>query len=416
MFYWITKFLHESFASIGFHGTFLNFWVGLLITAGLLLIGAIIFFIIKWILCFIAKQSNKRRPTLWKNALLGQKFYLTVSALVPILMLKSITPHFFASHTSQHGQEGFISSLFNILVVVIITSIVSAFMRALTDVLLQKEATKDKPIKSYTQIITIVFWIIAIILIISIIIGKSPVGLLAGIGAFSAVLLLVFQDTITGFIYSIQLASNDLVRNGDWITMNKFNADGTVEEINLVSVKVRNFDNTISTIPVKQLIADSFQNWRGMEDMQMRRIKRSFNVDVTSIKPCTPEMLAKFKQVELLKQYIEKAENEISSYNTTLEVDTSLLPNGRHLTNIGVLRVYFSEYLKHHPSIDRKGTTMIRQLAPSEYGLPIEIYCFTNTTAWIKYENIQSDIFDHLYSVLEFFEIRAYQRDSGKKA
>ena len=412
MFHWVTKYLSELLSSVGFQGSSLKLLVGLIILGGLLLFGVIIFYLIRWIINFIIRYSNKRRPTIWKQALLNQKFFLGISILVPVLVIQNLIPEFFAL---QHPDKGFLPSLFNILLVVIITMILAAFMRVLAEVLLQKEATKDKPIKSYTQIVTIIFWIIAIILCISIVVGKSPGALLIGLGAFSAVLLLVFQDIITGFVYSIQLASNDIVRNGDWITMNKYGADGTVEEINLVSVKVRNFDNTITTIPVKQLIADSFQNWRGMEDKQMRRIKRSFYVDITSIKPCSAEMLVKFKQIDILKKYIEKAENEIVSYNTTLNADTSLIPNGRHLTNIGVLRAYFLEYLKNNPRISNKGTLMIRQLAPSEYGLPLEIYCFANTTEWIKYENTQSDIFDHLYSVLDFFEIRAYQRDAGKK-
>ncbi len=412
MFHWVSDFLREFLATIGIHGSFSRLLVTLIITFGLILLGFIIYYVIHSIICYTIRHSHRRKPSLWKKALLDQKFFVGISVFIPVVMIKKLLPHFFIHDSSA---EVFLSSLFSILIVIVITFTLSAFIGALSDVLLHKKATKDKPIKSYAQIVSIVLWIIAVILIISMLIDKSPVGLLAGLGAFSAVLLLIFQDTITGFVYSIQLASNDLVRNGDWITMNKFGADGTVEEINLISVKVKNFDNTISTIPVKQLIVDSFQNWRGMQEKGIRRIKRSFNVDITSIKPCTVEMLNKFKQVDILRNYIEKAEKEISTYNSQQEGDTTLIPNGRHLTNVGVLRMYILEYLKHHPKINKKDTLMVRQLAPSEYGLPFEVYCFADTTNWVKYENIQSDIFDHLYSVLDFFEIKAYQRDSSKK-
>ncbi len=409
----IADFLYKILNNLGIHGASAKILMGLILTAALLLIVVLIYYVTNWIISYIIRHSNKRKPTLWKQFLLNRKFFMAISALIPVMIVQNIIPLLFQKETHLFA---FFTSLFNILIVINFTIIFSSFVRALSDVLLHKEATKDKPIKSYAQIIIVFFWVIAIILLISILVGKSPSTLLVGLGAFSAVLLLIFQDTITGFVYSIQLASNDLVRNGDWITVNKFNADGTVEEINLVSVKVRNFDNTISTIPVKQLIIDSFQNWRGMQDEGMRRIKRSFNVDITSIKPCTTEMLEKFKQVDILKRYVESAEREIIKYNLELGSDTTIIPNGRHLTNAGILRRYILEYLKHNRNISNEGTIMVRQLDPSEYGLPFEIYCFAATTEWIKYEDIQSDIFDHLYSVLGFFEIQAYQRDISKKS
>jgi miniconductance mechanosensitive channel len=412
MFYWLSELLQELLSSLGIHGQTSKLLITLIIAGGLIFLGVILYYLFHGIIRAVIRFSNKRRPSIWKQTLLAEKFFLGLAILIPALIIKKLLPHFFITDSAQ---EVFFSSLTSIFLVLTITFILSAFMRAFSGVLLQKEATKDKPIKSYTQIIVVIFWVIAIILIISIIIGKSPVGLLAGLGAFSAVLLLVFQDTITGFVYSIQLASNDLIRNGDWITMSKFGADGTVEEINLISVKVRNFDNTITTIPVKQLIADSFQNWRGMQEQGVRRIKRSFNIDITSLQVCTDEMLLKFKQIPILKDYLEKTEKAIATHNAALHADTSLIPNGKHLTNAAVLRRYILEYLRHHPAINTKNTLLVRQLDPSEYGLPIEIYCFASTTNWIKYEAIQSDIFDHLYSVLDFFALKAYQRDTGKK-
>ena len=403
----IIEFLYKLLNTLGIHGSTAKLLTGVIITAALILFGVLVFYLSNWIIRRIVRYSDKRKPSLWKKFLTKQKFFMAVSALIPIMIIRNVIPLFFVSGTHLYS---FLTAFFNLLIVINFTIIIASFIRALSDVLLHQESTKDKPIKSYTQIVIIIFWAIAIILIISILVGESPGKLLLGLGAFSAVLLLIFQDTITGFVYSIQLASNDLVRNGDWITVSKYDADGTVEEINLTSVKVRNFDNTISTIPVKQLIIDSFQNWRGMQDEGMRRIKRSFNIDITSIKPCTAEMLEKYKQIAILTKYIENAEKEIAGYNIELGTDTSLIPNGRHLTNVGILRKYILEYLKHHPLINHKVTLMVRQLDPSEYGLPFEIYCFADTTNWVKYENIQSDIFDHLYSVLNFFGISAYQR------
>lgn len=413
MFYGISDSLTEMLTHLGIHSVLAQFLNNLIVFAGLCFFGFLIHYLLKKIITYVVRLANRRRPNLWRQELLDKKFFGYIAALIPVFIILKMIPQFYRP---ESGAETFFSALVRIALIINLTLIISAFMKALADVLLQKEATKDKPIKSYIQIVTVVFWAIAVILVISILLNQSPAGLLAGIGAFSAVLILVFQDTIVGFVNSIQLASNDLLRNGDWITMSKYGVDGDVEEINLISVKVRNFDKTISTIPVKQLVSDSFQNWRAIQELGIRRIKRSFNVDVTSIKACTPEMLAKFKKIQLIEKYVENLEKEVEKYNADLGVDTELLPNGRHQTNIGVLRAYILSYLRNNPNISRKGTLMVRQLAPSEYGLPIELYCFTATSEWIKYENIQSDIFDHIYSVLDYFEIKPFQRDIGKKA
>lgn len=407
MFHWISDHLYDLFKLMGFSVTISKLLVGLIIIAGLILSWLILSYLLNKLLIFIIRSVNKKRPTLWRKELLEKKFFRYISALIPLFIIQALIEQFFP----EGGKMASFSTLLaNISITITIMLTISSFLSTLADILLQKESTKDKPIKSYVQVVNIIFWAITIILIISILLGKSPAGLLAGIGAFSAVLLLVFQDTIVGFVNSIQLASNDLVRNGDWITMDKFGADGTVEEINLISVKVRNFDNTIVSIPVKQLVSDSFQNWRGMEETGIRRIKRSIKIDVNTIQPCTPEMLSDFKKIIEIKDYVEKLEKEIEDYNEQLKADTTLIPNGRHQTNIGVFRAYIFQYLKNNPKISNKGTLMVRQLAPSEYGLPLEIYCFTATSKWVEYENIQSDVFDHIYSVMGFFHIKAFQR------
>lgn len=411
MFYWITQSIVDFFNSLGLHESLSRMFGAFIVILGLVLGGLIVAYAIKTILYYIVRITQRRRPFIWWEELLDKKFFLYIAVLIPLFVIQKIIPQFLPK---GNAYEVIFTTLANIMIIINIMMIVSSFLKALTDVLLKKEATKDKPIKSYVQIVSIIFWAITVILIISVLVNKSPAGLLAGIGAFSAVLLLVFQDTIIGFVNSIQLSSNDLLRNGDWITMNKYGVDGDVEEVNLISVKVRNFDKTISTIPVKQLVADSFQNWRAIQDLGIRRIKRSFNVDVTTIKPCTSQMLEKFKKVALIEDYIIRLQEEVEAYNDKIDADTTITPNGRHQTNIGVLRAYILAYLKNNPNISSKGTLMVRQLAPGEYGLPIELYCFTATAEWVKYENIQSDIFDHIYSVLDYFEIRAFQRDADR--
>lgn len=413
MFHWIREFLLTFFNALGFPGSWSKIVTALIIMAGLFFVWAILYYLIRVIAVYSLRFSNRRRPSLWKQSMLDEKLLIFSAMAIPAFSIKKIIPQCMVMGSNS---EGFFSAVVNIFLVIIITLIISSVLKTIADVLLQKEATKDKPIKSYVQVVMIFFWLIASVMIISIIINKSPVGLIAGIGAFSAVLLLVFQDTILGFVSSIQLSYNDLVRNGDWITMNKFAVDGVVEEINIVSVKVRNFDNTVSTIPVRQIVADSFQNWRGMQEKGMRRVNRTFNIDITTIKPCSSEMIAKYKEVTILKEYVEKMELEIATYNAERNYKDGLVPEGRHQTNVGVLRAYIIEYLKHHPEVNANATMMVRQLPPNEYGLPLNLYFFVNTTDWIEYERIQADIFDYIYSVLDFFEIRAYQREVAKKS
>ena len=412
MFNFIPDTFFLFFREIGIHVTFARLLTSMIIVSGLILTWIILFYLLKKASQLVLHLLNKRKTILWYAKLFNRKFFQRVVALIPTIFIQNMIPQFFPPE-SKTGI--FFLAVINIGLILNFTMIALSFLNASADALLMKETTKDKPIKSYFQVIKMICWIIATILIISILLNRSPAGLLAGIGAFSAVLLLVFQDTIVGFVNGIQLSANDLVRNGDWITMNKFNADGDVEEINLTSVKVRNFDQTIVTIPVRQMVQDSFQNWRGMQDKGIRRIKRSIKMDVSTIKPCNDEMLERFKKIGLIKEYVEKRQKEIDDYNEKLKTNSSLIPNGRHQTNVGVLRAYIEAYLRNNPNISKKGIIMIRQLPPDEYGLPLEIYCFTNTSDWIKYENIQSDVFDHIYSVFPFFEIKAYQRDAAKK-
>lgn len=409
MLQWIRTFLIDFFTSVGLNYTYSKIIALLIIAVSLFILGAILYYILRFIILRLVRINISKSE--WKQALVETKFFNQVAIFLPALFIKKMIGECFPIGSSS---ELFLTALINIYIVINCTLIVIYFLNAVAIILLQREGTKDKPIKSYVQIVAVIFWLISLILIVSIIINKSPVGLLAGLGAFSAVLLLVFQDTITGFVSSIQLSTNDIIRNGDWIDLDNFGVSGTVEEVNLVSAKIRNFDNTISTVPVKQLLNNSVKNWRGMQEKEMRRIKRAINIDVTTIKQCTPEMLEKFKKIHLIKDYIEQKEKELEVENQS-ESGLVYGPNGRHLTNVGVLRIYIQEYLKSNKRLRKDAMIMVRQLPPNEYGLPLEIYCFTATTNWLEYENIQSDIFDHILSTLDYFEIRAFQRDNPKE-
>jgi miniconductance mechanosensitive channel len=260
----------------------------------------------------------------------------------------------------------------------------------------------------------IIVYGIAIILILSILLGRSPKYLFTGLGALAAVLILVFKDTILGFVASIQLTANNMVRIGDWISMPKHNADGTVTEITLNTVKVQNWDKTISTIPTYALVSDSFGNWRGMEESGGRRIKRHINLDMQSVKFCTPEMLEEFNKITCLKDYINDRQVEISKYNESNKIDNSVIVNGRRMTNLGTFRRYLEFYLRNHPMIHDNMTFLIRHLQPTEKGIPLEIYVFSKDQRWANYESIQADIFDHILAVIPHFHLRVFQNPSGE--
>ena len=250
-------------------------------------------------------------------------------------------------------------------------------------------------------------------MVISNLIGQNPLIILSGLGALSAVLMLIFKDSILGLVAGVQLSSNDMVRVGDWIEMPKYNADGDVIDITLNTVKVMNFDKTITMIPSYALISDSFRNWRGMQLSGGRRIKRSFYVDTSSISFCTKEMIEEFQKIDYLTDYVTTRLNEINEYNMEHKINTESKVNGRQLTNVGVFREYILQYLRNHPKIHKDMTLIVRQLAPGDNGLPLEIYAFSNDTNWVVYESVQADIFDHIFAVMPTFGLRAFQNPTG---
>ncbi|WP_419887162.1 mechanosensitive ion channel family protein [Neobacillus niacini] len=342
----------------------------------------------------------------WDDMLLERKVFHRLSHIVPAIIIYYFSPTF--PDFQLLIEKGAMTYL-----IVVTLMVTNSFLKASNDIYLTFEISKIKPIKGYIQVVQMIIFILGGIVIIAHWLGESPFILLSGIGALSAVLLIVFRDSLLGLVAGIQLAANDMVRVGDWIEMPKYEADGDIIDISLNTVKVQNFDKTITTIPSYALISDSFKNWRGMQASGGRRIKRSLFIDTNSIKFCTEEMIEKFKTIQFLNEYITSKEREIAEHNAKNEINRNNPVNGRALTNIGVFRAYIIQYLQHHPGISKEKTLLVRQLAPTENGLPLEVYAFTNDIRWDVYETIQSDIFDHLFAVAFEFGLHLFQNPSG---
>ncbi len=287
--------------------------------------------------------------------------------------------------------------------------ILSNISRIVNDIYIETEISRSRPIKGYLQGILIIAYILGFILMLAVLFDKSPLLLLSGLGAMTAILMLVFKDTILSFVAGVQLTSNDLVRVGDWIEMPQFNADGDVVEIALNNVKVQNWDKTVTVIPAHKFLESSFKNWRGMQESGGRRIKRNIMIDVKSIRFLTADDIAAYKRIKLLQNYLDEKAADLAEYNKSAGEDV----NQRRLTNVGTFRAYLSEYLRANPYIHKGMTFLVRQLQPGSEGLPIEIYVFTNDTRWAVYEGIQADIFDHLLAIMPEFDLKLYQRPSG---
>ena len=273
---------------------------------------------------------------------------------------------------------------------------------------------RELPVRSIAQVLKLVVYAVTAISVLALVLGRSPLLLLSGLGAMSAVTMLVFKDTILGFVAGIQLSANRMVSRGDWVEMPKHGADGDVLDVGLTTVKVQNWDKTITTIPTYALIAESFKNWRGMAESGGRRIKRALYIDVGSIRFCDEEMLARFSKIQYIADYLKDKREEIANWNAARGVEPASLADGRHLTNVGTFRAYVVAYLRHHPMVHQDMTFLVRQLAPTEHGLPIEVYVFSRDQVWSRYEAIQADIFDHLLAVVPEFDLRVFQSPSGR--
>jgi miniconductance mechanosensitive channel len=353
----------------------------------------------------------KRSSIKWDDGLIKHGVIIRCSHIVMAAVVHFLTPFIFAGFTQVIEIS---KTVVNTYLVVIVLLIIDSVLNLLREIWDQLPLGKRFPSKSFIQAAKLVVNLIGCILILSAILGKSPVVFFSGLGAVTAILLLIFKDAILGLVAGFQLSINNMVMVGDWIEMPGRGADGDVIDVSLTTVKVQNWDKTITTIPTYALISDSFKNWRGMFHAGGRRIKRSINIDLRSIQFADEELLERFKNIRILRSHLEEKLNEIQKHNDEVGNDLSELINGRRLTNIGTFRAYCAAYLRNHPKIHSEGMTLIvRQLEPTQTGLPIQLYAFTNDTKWAEYENIQADIFDHLFSILPEFKLRAFQDPSG---
>ncbi len=385
------------------------------VRTGLLLIlalgiGFVLWWVTRKILLEVIHRLAYKSKTKWDDYLVKNRFFAILAHLVPFLVIDSMIQTVFFDF---ERLSDFLIRATDIVIIVISLYIVIRFLNTARDVLVEKPRLKDKPIESYFQLGKIVITLLFIILMISVAFKIDPLVIFTSMGALTAIILLVFKDTILGFVGSIQLAANDMIRIGDWVTMEKYGADGDVVEINLATVKIQNFDKTITTIPTYSFISDSFKNWRGMMDSDGRRVTRSINVKIQSVKFCSSELLNKIGEIELIRDYIELKEKEIETFNAQNNVNKSVLLNGRNQTNLGIFRYYMTKFLESNTEINNDMTLMIRQLEPTNSGVPLQVYAFTNTKDWPLYESIIADIFDHLLAASAYFDLEIFEQPAG---
>lgn len=381
------------------------------LSCGILILGILILCILgdiitKNIILRILGRLIKKNRFRWDDIVLGHKVFHRMANILPGIIIYLSAPLF-------PNNVGLIHRGASVYILVALLFVIHSLLDAINEIYNLYPISKVRPIKGLLQVIEIITFIIIGIVIIGTLMNQNPLLMLGGIGALAAVFSFVFKDSILGFIAGIQLTSNDMLRIGDWIEMSKYGADGNVIDITLNTVKVQNFDKTIVTLPAYALVSDSFKNWRGMIEFGGRRIKRSIFIDVNSITFCTPEMIEKYKKINYLKDYILEKEKELSAYNQEHTGEEDRLINGRYLTNIGTFRAYIQSYLNNNPHLLQNSPPMVRQLQPTENGLPLEIYAFTSSTAWPGYETVQSDIFDHIFSIAKEFDLRIFQNPTG---
>ena len=370
-----------------------------------------IYLVFRLILVTIMAIVAKKTKTRFDDLLVSNQTAKYIAHLIPFLFIYKSVPVILDKFVYWETVFG---KLVEIYIILLVLWIIRSILKAFRDYLKEKTQFSDKPIDSYIQVIMIVLWIFGLIIIISEIFDIKTSTLYGTLGAVSAVIILIFRDTILGFVASVQVSLNDMVRIGDWITFDKYGADGDVIEINLATVKVRNFDNTTTTIPTYSLISDSFRNWRGMLNSDGRRIKRHLLIKAKSIKFLTQDDLEKLKRIQLIATYIELRQVEIDMYNKEHSVDKSLSVNGRNMTNFGLFRKYITFYLENHPEINQEMLLLCRQLQPTSQGIPLEIYAFSKDQRFEQYEYIMSDIFDHVIASIAFFDLEIFELPSEK--
>ena len=381
--------------------------------AGLLLLGVVAWLadvFVKRLALAVVGRIARRTEASWDDALIESKLFNRLAWLVPVVVVH------YGIGLVPGLSEGVVRVILNVATAwtaLAVAMALAAALDAINVIYEQRPESRERPIKGFLQLGQIALYIVAGILVLAALLDRSPVVLLSGLGAMTAVLLIVFKDTLLSLAASIQLTSQKVIQVGDWLELPQYGADGDVIDVALYTITVQNWDKTITVIPTHRVMSDSSKNWRGMQEAGGRRIKRSIRIDLDSIRFLTDAEVERFKQFRLLQDYIEDKQAELRRYNAAIGADDHSEVNLRRLTNIGTLRAYLVNYLRHHPDIHDDMTLIVRQLQPGSDGLPIEIYCFTNDTAWVKYEGIQADLFDHVCAIVPEFGLRLFQQPSG---
>ncbi|MEO8239363.1 MAG: mechanosensitive ion channel domain-containing protein [Flavobacterium sp.] len=405
----IFNFLYPVFRDWGMSRNFASYISLIFNIAILIALAYVIYYLAKFVLVTLMAIFAQRTKTKFDDYLIQNKTTRYTAYLIPFFFIYKAVPVILDKYEYWESVFG---KIVGVYIVLLGLWIIRTIFNALRDYLKNKPEYSDKPIDSFVQVIMIVLWIFGIAIIISKLFGVRQGELLTILGTLSAIIILIFRDTILGFVSSVQVAINDMVRIGDWITMDKFGADGDVIEINLTTVKVRNFDNTITTIPTYALSSDSFQNWRGMQKSDGRRIKRHILIKSSTIRFLNDEDLNQMKKVQLISSYIETRQAEIEKYNDLRGVDKTLSLNGRNMTNLGLFRKYIIQYLLDHPGLNKNMHIVCRQLQSTEHGVPLEIYAFSSDKRWANYEYIMADIFDHIMASVVYFDLEIFELPS----
>ena len=384
-------------------------FVRIILVLVLLIVAGVVHWLAKGIFLKQIKRFAEYTKYQVDNILFENRVFHRLADFLPVLIIYIFLPEILEDSPFKHVTEVLVS----ILLIINIALIINATLNALQGIYLSFQFARNISIRPFIQVLKIGLFFISGILVLSLLLDKSPLYFLSGLGALTAILLLIFKDVLLGFVAGIQLIANRMIAPGDWIEVPQYGADGDVTDITLTTVKVQNWDKTITTIPTYALISESFKNWRSMPQSGGRRIKRALLLDQNSIRFCDQTMLGRFSKMQLLKDYIEDRKKQIDEHNQNNQIDEKDRVSGRSMTNIGVFRVYVENYLKNHPMINQKMTFLVRQLPPSDKGLPIEIYVFCKDTDWGRYESIQADIFDHILAVVAEFELRLFQNPTG---
>ncbi len=403
--------ISSALADLGINAQFTGFLARIFLFVTIVILCWVANTIAKRILLRIVASFAGRTRTQWDDTLVEKKTFHRLAHIVPAIVFYLMVPMLCAGYPYA---ETMLLRLTVGYTIFLGTLVIFSVLNSVVSISHQYEKTRDKPIKSYVQAVKIFVFLVAGIFILTTLLNRSPWIFVSGLGAMTAVLMLVFKDAILGFVASIQIATLDMVREGDWIEMSQYGADGDVIDVSLTTIKVQNWDKTITTIPTYALISSSFRNWRGMSESGGRRIKRSIQIDMATVRFCDSDMIEKFRQIKFLKPYVEAKEKELKEWNSSQGIDDSQPVNGRRMTNLGTFRAYLIAYLKHHPKIHQSLTFLVRQLPPSQNGIPVEVYVFSNDQVWANYEAIQADIFDHILAVLPEFGLAPFQLPSGR--